>query len=507
MPRPLWCAIRLPQWPLAVLPGDGERPRAVVLGQRLFRCCPRGQERGLAPGMKLATAHALVDDLLVQPRDTVLEQTALLRLAWQVQHFTPGISLHAPGPAEDETSDAGLLLDIGGSLKLFGGSEPLLVALHTLLTGLGHVWHTGVGHTPLAAWQLSHAPARDGLQALQTAGESDDPQAPFRAALAHQPVTRLALSAPLREALAAPGLRTLGDVLALPRAALGKRFGTPFLLWCERLLGERPDPRPSLTPPERFRLTREFSEPVRDSQYLLPVMQQQLAALGAWLQRRQQAVRAIRWHLTDHQGPQPGLTLRRAYPATDTTLWLTLTERRLAEHRLRAPVLSLTLLCSRPQAASDAGASLLPAPGGRTPAHLLLEKLASLPRLRLSSLTGADGHLPENSQRSIDPLHPAGTPPDNGPSTRALWQRQPLWLLPTPEAVTRNARGQLHWRGAPLTLLLPDRRLLPPWWAHQEDTREDRQQRDYHLARHGRSGTLCWVYRTRERGWFVQGFF
>lgn len=516
MPRPLWCALRLPQWPLTVFADHSDSPRAVATQHRVLRCCARSQAAGVTPGMKLATAYALIDDLQVLERDPAREQAALTRLAWQLLHFTPGLCLHRPGPAEDDQADPGLLLDIGGSLRLFGGSENLLVALHTLLRSLGHDWHTGVGHTPLAAWQLSHAPPEDSLQALRHADQADTAQAAaeaFCAALARQPVDRLALAAPLKDALAAPGFRTLGELLALPRPALGRRFGKALLLWCEQLLGERRDPRPALSPPERFVLTREFSDPVRNSQYLLPVMRQQLDALSAWLRHRQQAVRTLHWQLIDHQGDSETLRIRRARPCAEATLWYSLTERYLEQHRLRAPVLALTLRCSRPQAAAPEHHALIQTPGARADARDLLEKLACLPQLALQRLSLADAHLPEQRQQETDPLKPvaeqAGLTSTTHDTTSPL-QRQPLWLLHPAEPLQQTRQGELRWRGGTLAPLLADRRLSLDWW--HTGAADQPGPRDYFLARHLPSGNLCWIYRTggggaQQRQWFMQGLF
>ncbi|MBZ2189954.1 DNA polymerase Y family protein [Alcanivorax sp. JB21] len=528
-PLPLWCAIRLPQWPLEIRqpPADNTYPRAIVVQQRIHCCCAQSQALGVMPGMKLATAHALADNLQLTERDPVLEQQYLQQLGWQLMCFTPGVSLYAARPPDDLQGDVGLLLDIGGSLRLFQGSENLLVALHTRLAASGHVWRTGLGHTPLAAWQLSHAPAALSLQTLQAAESTRDIsryRAAFCSALQQQHITTLALAQPLRQALQAPGFRTLGDLLALPRQALGKRFGKALLLWCEQLLGERPDPREPLAAPERFHVSTEFSDAVSHSQHLLPVMQQQLQALSDYLHWRHQATRAIRWQLQDHQGEAESLIVRRATPGADADLWLTLSERRLEQHRLRAPVLKLTLTCARPRAAEAESQTLLHEPGARSNGLALLEKLASLPQLQLSRLRSRDDHLPELAQSEDDPLAHMTDTGSDAEHTRveAPWSRQPLWLFDPPEPVQQKGQNGLCWRGSRLLPLLPDRRLATQWWqadavaggTHAGGT----HGRDYYLAHHPASGSLCWLFRLRyglpnqtaaqkDVQWFVQGIF
>ena len=66
--------------------------------------------------MPLAAASALASDLQIVPRDTAAEEAALERIAaWAIQ-FTPAVSIAQP---------AEVLLEIEGSLTLFGGLKDL----------------------------------------------------------------------------------------------------------------------------------------------------------------------------------------------------------------------------------------------------------------------------------------------------------------------------------------------------------------------------------------------
>ena len=67
-------------------------------------------------GMALGAAHALAPGLSVFPRDEAYEAAALARLAAWAGRFTPFASLAPPRE---------VLLEVAGSLKLFGGPEQL----------------------------------------------------------------------------------------------------------------------------------------------------------------------------------------------------------------------------------------------------------------------------------------------------------------------------------------------------------------------------------------------
>jgi len=508
MPEPLWCAIRLPQLPLEALHSDAQTPAVLAGRQRVLLACPLSLAAGITPGMKLATAHALCDSLRVCQRELATEQRQLQQLAWQLLRFTPGVALHQPCVAEqgqqpgadDLATSPGLLLDLGGSLRLFRGSENLLVTLFTCLTDGPLSWQAGLGHTPLAAWTLSHAPADVSLHALHRSRLGPDPACPdlrelVLQALASLPLETLPLHAALKDKLLAPGFHSLAELITLPRPALGRRFGKPFLHWLERLLGERPDPREPVTPPARFRSQYDIEAPITHQQSLLPLMQRQLAELESHLHWRHQAVRSIRWQLTDHLGDAPPLIVRRTRPGSDAATWLTLTGRHLEQHRLRAPVLRLVLTVSRPERVEGTSHALFQDPGERAGRHTLLEKLASLPGLHLHQIRQCDEHLPELAQALTDPLRPAASvPPVHPPHAR-----QPLWLFEPPQPLSSGCDGQPRWRGAPLTLLGPDRTLSSHWW-------QQPRQRDYFLARHPGNQALCWLYHC-DTGWFLHGLF
>lgn len=513
MPEPLWCAIRLPQLPLEALRSNMQTPAVLAGRQRVLLACPLSLAAGITPGMKLATAHALCDGLRVCQRDLTAEQQHLRQLAWQLLQFTPGVALHQPcvaeqGPqpgADELATSPGLLLDLGGSLRLFRGSENLLVDLFTRLTDHPLSWQAGLGHTPLAAWVLSHAATDIGLHALHqsrlgshaagTGLARPGTRDVFPPALASLPLDNLPLHSTLKDKLLAPGFHSLAELMALPRPALGRRFGKPFLHWLERLLGERPDPREPVTPPARFRSQYDVEEPITHQQSLLPLMQRQLTELESYLHWRHQAVRSIRWQLTDHQGEAPPLIVRRTRAGSDAATWLMLTGRHLERHRLRAPVLRLVLTVSRPEQAEGTSHTLFHDPGERAGRHALLEKLASLPGLSLRQLRQCDDPLPELAQALTDPLRPAtSTPPAQPPHAR-----QPLWLFDPPQPLNTDSNGQPRWRGAPLRVLGPDRTVSSHWW-------QQPRRRDYFLARHPGNQALCWLYHC-DAGWFLHGLF
>jgi protein ImuB len=113
----------------------------------------------------------------------------------------------------------------------------------------------------------------------------------------------------------------------------------------------------------------------------------------------------------------------------------------------------------------------------------------------------ATAGLPSSSSRRLQGqgLKPSGA----GPIMQAIRRSRPLWLLPTPQALTERA-GSPHWHG-PLKLLSRGERLESGWWDEGEGGAAGDVRRDYFVARNP-LGQWAWVFRNAQ-GWFLHGIF
>ena len=159
-------------------------------------------------------------------------------LASRAQRFTPRVSL---APPDD------LLLEVKGSLGLFGGAERLCTLLATEFAPHGCV-AIALAPTPLAA--LTAARARVPLCLLDTAC--------LVGQISALPLGALRWPEDILQRLARMGVRTIGQALRLPRAGFARRFGAGQLAMLDRLIGRRADPQPAFQPLERFRDSRDF---------------------------------------------------------------------------------------------------------------------------------------------------------------------------------------------------------------------------------------------------------
>ena len=267
MPEQVWLALHLPDIEFAAcyaaaryadMPATSPRsgaPRVVVERDgrlpRVLAACAAARARGIQPGMPLAAALAAVRDLQVRPRSVQRERSLLETLAGGGFALTSWVSLEPP--------DA-VLLEVRGSLKLFGGEAPLLAAAverSLALTGISAC--AALAPTPLAALVLARAAALAGkpgaspeaVRLPAVAGAQSDP-ALLLGRLAPLPLSLLRWPPDLLERLATLGVRSVGEALRLPRAGFARRFGKAQLLALDRLVGRLREPRPAFVPRERF---------------------------------------------------------------------------------------------------------------------------------------------------------------------------------------------------------------------------------------------------------------
>src|SRR5437879_5561570 len=146
----MWIAIRLPRLPLEIFLRGSSTPEPFAVEERhcVFACDRKAFARGIRAGMAVATALALAPALRVAPRDPATETEALLGVAGWAAQFAPGVALEFPD---------GVLLEVSGSLKLFGGLESLLGRLRRGLAEMGWSSVLAGAPTPRAAFWIGLA--------------------------------------------------------------------------------------------------------------------------------------------------------------------------------------------------------------------------------------------------------------------------------------------------------------------------------------------------------------
>jgi len=442
-------------------------------------------------------------------------------LAWWALQFSPLVA----------RVDDALVLEVSGSARLFGGQAALQRLILESDAPLALANH-GQGATSLIAiGQLWCACQRPALPELGTDA---------------LPLPALAAARPHLPTLSRLGLSTWGQLRALPRGGLARRFGAALVEALDRAYGERPDVYPWLTLPEVFDAPLELAAAVESAPALLFGAARLLAQLRVWLRARQRGVLALElvWALdarrsnaghvdAHHDGTSQGrLCLQTAQATQDIQHLQRLLAEQLARVTLPAPVLHLRLRTLQTQALAGDTRSLLPEDLRHGDSlHHLLERLgARLGPAQVLWVEPQQDHRPECMQR-WQPWTPAAATraADAGAGNSASpavpgslapqAALQPGWLLPRPlklalqppgphgSPLCSPAQSGPFFHG-PLTLLAGPQRLEAGWLDGAPALR------DYFVARSPGAG-LVWIYRERlaaaaqgsPPAWYLHGLF
>lgn len=187
---------------------------------RVERCCARARQQRIRPGMTLGQAQALAPPLVAAAYEPLRDAALLRELAEGAGRFGPNVEPVAPDT---------LLVDVGGCGRLFGGEEALARQALGWLVRQGFEARAAIADTVGAAWALATASE----EPLSVAREGQS-----AAALLRLPPGALRLEARVCAQLDLLGVRTVGDLLALPRASVAARFGEATLLRMQQATGQ-----------------------------------------------------------------------------------------------------------------------------------------------------------------------------------------------------------------------------------------------------------------------------
>ena len=479
--NPLWVAVHMPGLALEALAIPDTTPTVVVEpenGQhRVIAANPRAQTHGIAPGLKLSAALALSRTLAVLNRSPEAEHLVLASLAQWARRITPAVSLAPPHA---------LLLEIRGSLKLWGGTDPIKQALKEALRRRRVTAHLCIAPTALAALWLARHRQQDALSRKALTGR-----------LSGLPLEVTGWPDSTRQLLNKMGVKTIGDCLRLPRDGLARRAGRHCLQELDRSLGE-PDPRAEFEPGQRMRATVEFQAEITAPEMLAHAGQTLISRLARALQKRQAQVASLEFGFHHLRKPKTVQRIRLMTPTYESERISGLFVDKLETMRLPAPVVALSLATGDIEPMVGRNTTLF---ANRSPAVLGAAVGELIERLRLRFGTEAiygialiDEHRPEAAwSKSLDPLSGAASSAASGmPRDR----QRPLWLLPAPIPLSKVSGG-----GA-LRLASGPERIEAGWWERRDVSR------DYFIAS-GSQGEKLWIYRDRcsDRGWYLHGLF
>jgi protein ImuB len=488
--RELWLAVHLPHYVLESLQPDTSAPVAVVDLERGARvvcdCDALAAAAGVVPGMALNSALALQPDLCVVSREPRRERALLEAVATAGLDFTPRVNLEPP--------DA-VLLEVRGSLRLFGGARRLCELLRQRLQSRGLEARLALTPAPRASLWFARAGEEVALRRPDALAAR---LAPLPLAVTRWPERTL-------QSLATMGVRTVGECLRLPRDGFARRFEPHLRLELDRALGHAHDPRAAFVAATRFVARRDLEPEVTDTDRLQRACEALLDDLCTFLRARDAGVEALELRLLHREAAATRLRLGFAEPVGSVARITGVLRERLARIELCEPVRAVRLRSG-------------PLVEARAAATDLFERDcrdgAAVPQLveRLQARLGADAvhglrlvpeHRPEKNGDillfSASGSSATSRLAKTGECPRFPHSSRPVWLLAEPQPLEGDERPRYE---GPLEIEEGPERIESGWW----DGRDVR--RDYYVAR-TQSGARLWIFRERRApgSWFLHGVF
>lgn len=454
--------------------------------------------------MSLADAAARWNRRLrAEKSDPQGDRAALEALALACGRFSPWVGLEEAEPPES------LLLDITGVAVLFGGEEALGRAVLQAVASQRLTCYAAIADTVGMAWAAAHFHSAHALQpTLVPTGET-------AALLAESPVEALRLSPAALDDLADFGLKTVRELLALPRASLTSRLGPELLTRLHQALGETPETIAPVKADREFSVAWEFETATDRAETILAVLERLCASLAASLDEQGCGAGELACTLTCQPTSKVALAVGLFEPAADAGHFVELLRLQLERVTLPGPVAGLRLEALRTSQTALRQQELFAdgAQANEREFSLLVNRLAGrLGRNAVVRPVPRAEAQPELAWRA-EPLldggankrrrKPSSVRASCGPLERPLLLFQPPVPIETTAVAPDGPPSRFDYRGRTHCIAgcFGPERIETGWW------RKRGVRRDYYRIQ-TEQGARFWLFRSLPSGrWYLHGEF
>jgi protein ImuB len=514
----------LPHWPITRLTRSAsaspDRPLVTIETIRGVRYLAAvgvdGEAQGLRAGQTLTDARAVCPALISVEADPVADEAALARLATWCERYTP---MAAPDPPD------GLWLDITGCTGVFPTEAELAQNVH-LSRKAGEMYSTqglasrlernaipcrlAIAGTTGAAWALAHT-GEDRI--ILPPGEE-------KTALADLPVASLRLDAGTVTGLRRLGLRTVQDLLRIPRAQITARFGALPVLRLDQALGAMEEaidwPRPPIDWHERL----AFVEPIGTPEDLARALSRLAERLCARLAEQDKGSRRFvaRFFRVDEEVPQIAVTTALAVRDPGYLTRLLREKLDTVDPGFGIEVIALEAEIVTPLQAPQGRLTDLATPDATDRLAGVVDTLTNRLGSELVSRVAPNAsHVPERAVQRVPPLPVRQPSWVNDPAAP-----RPIRLLRRPEEIEVIAPVpddppiRFRWRGVShrVRAAAGPERIAAEWWRGRVSGKRPEADliRDYYRVEDS-DGARFWIFRAglhaedRMPRWYLHGLF
>jgi len=448
------------------------------------------ERSGMACGLALADARALLPHLHVLDDAPDKIQRVLHKLAAWCIRFTPFVALHPPD---------GLLLDATGCAHLWGGEEKYVQEIIKKLTARGYTVRVAMADTPGAAWAVAHYEKNPGVV---PAGQHIN-------ALLALPPQALRLEPDVVNRLHNLGLHQIKQVIHLPRTSLRRRFGVAFLHQLDKAMGQELEILQPIQPVEPYHERLPCLEPIVTATGIEMALKQLLEMVCLRLQQEQKGLRTavFKGHRVDGKVEQVSIATSRA--SHQVSHLFKLFEIKLSTIEPALGIELFVLEAPKVEPHLPQQKNMWETGGGLADGQLaeLVDRLSNKIGERIYRYLPDEHHWPERSFREATSLQEEAI---------TEWRtdvHRPLHVLPIPERIEVTApipdyppllfryKGKVH----PVVKADGPERIEQEWW------RQQGQHRDYYRVEDD-TGNRYWLFRLGHYHdetfqWFLHGYF
>jgi protein ImuB len=492
----------LPNWP--VQRRVGEKPElddqplvlhATRMGKTMVTACSdAAAAKGVAPGMPLAEARALwpASDprVWIRPHDPEADRRALVGWAYFAQRYSPRVTL------EDAEQPDCLLLDITGCGHLFGGEKTLAETVMHDLRCRGLAARIAAADTVGAAWAFSH---------IAGSGPVIVPADKHRKLLGGLDLSLLRISRDTVSQFQEFDIRSIAQLMNLPRAEVVIRFGRDVLLRLDQALGDVPEvvrPEQFVEPVAAF---WEFEDATDQRWALAKVIEHLLQGMLDRIAPEQLGIERLTCELRTTNKEKVSLTVGLLRPCDSLRYLMELAGLQLENLRLPAEVDQATLhAVVAPRSWRQGRIFEADRPDTRDEFHALLERLSS--RVGEKSVLRACLRPEAQPELSWDYVPWLGSHITDRSCTLSRGLSRPLDLRGSPAPVRVEMAGgpaRFVWRERPYVVARSwgPERIETGWWRGRDI------RRDYYRVE-VEGGQRFWLFRDLVRGsWYLHGVY
>lgn len=494
-----------PNWPIQrLISGEPSYQNAVLLltehtnrGEIIRYGNQLSHKLGIRAGMSFSESRFFVPanrQIVVEPIRPDHDLQELIKVALRCERYSFCIGL------EEASRHECLLMDVAGISHFFSGEQSLAQQLVDQLSQERLDSRIAIAGTIGSAWVAAHFLAQPQRPALVSSGDLTS--------IAPLPIEGLRLSDTILAKLCRVGMKSIGQVLSMDRAALIRRFGPPILQRVDQLTGRQPESITPCRPLPKYEVTKALEEGISHPQTIEQLWSVLLRALLSKLQPNQLGTRRIEGQFSLEGRPCLTFIVRLCDSLNDFKHISDLFRLQLEKLPLAAPVTSLSLEALE---VSPLGTRQRAMFGGKSASEdrsfsLLLNRLSSRLGERAVTISSLlPSAIPEQAVKwSPATDHSLAIP--QGASQFHPGDR-PTILFPLPRAIRVIANqpegppSAVHWQGTSysVTAAWGPERIEAGWWQAEYTCR------DYFRIKTD-VGHWWWIFRRLQDGcWFWHG--